>query len=114
VKYINTTSLRTDVESLKDITVFAPANAAFYAARPKLVGLSHEELSRVLSYHIVKGVNYSYQLMDNQTLPTVQGGTLKVRISTNGTVFVNNARVVKTDFLTKNGVIHIVDSILML
>jgi uncharacterized surface protein with fasciclin (FAS1) repeats len=77
-----------------------------------LVGLSPEQLNAVLSYHIVKGVRYSNQLVDNQTLPTVQGGSLKVKISTNGTIFVNNASVIQTDFLTKNGVLHIVDSVL--
>jgi uncharacterized surface protein with fasciclin (FAS1) repeats len=113
VKSLNATSLRSTVGSLKDITVFAPRNAAFDATRSMLRGLSSEQLTSVLSYHIVEGVRYSDRLMDNQTLPTVQGGSLKVKITTNGTVFVNNASVVQTDFLTKNGVLHIIDSILI-
>jgi uncharacterized surface protein with fasciclin (FAS1) repeats len=113
-KTLNASSLRSTVGSLKDITIFAPRNAAFYPNRYMLGGLSSEQLTGLLSYHIVKGVYYSNQLKENQTLPTVQGGSLKVRMSTNGTFLVNNASLSQTDFLTKNGVLHVIDSILML
>jgi transforming growth factor-beta-induced protein len=112
-KKINATSLRSTLGSLEDITVFAPRDAGFDANRSMLAGLSLEQLTGVLSYHVVKGIHYSTKLRDNQTLPTIQGGSLKVKVSTNGTIFVNNASVNQTDFLTKNGVLHTIDSILV-
>jgi len=52
-------------------------------------------------------------LADGQIVPTLQGGSLKISVAKNGTVKVNDARVIKTDLLTKSGVIHIIDRVLV-
>ena len=65
-----------------------------------------------LTFHVVKGVTFSSGLKDGQELKTAQGDQLKVKI-VGGEVFINGAKVVVADVLTKNGVVHIVDGVLV-
>jgi uncharacterized surface protein with fasciclin (FAS1) repeats len=111
VENLNAAGLAKTIEDSKDITIFAPSNAAFDATSTVISGPSTKNMSTALTYHVVKGVQYSNALRDGQSLSTTQGGRLKVEIR-GGSVYINNARVVKTDILTKNGVIHVIDSIL--
>lgn len=111
MKSLNAAGLSKTVDSLRDITIFAPSNAAFDKASSVLAGLSKAQVAGALTYHVVKGVGYSTSLKDGQLLPTVQGGNLKVKIR-NGVVYINSAKVVKPDFLTKSGVVHLIDSVL--
>jgi transforming growth factor-beta-induced protein len=112
VERLNATGLTKTLESFTDVTIFAPTDMAFNANSSNLAALSTEEVANVLSYHVVKGVEYSTGLKDGQILPTKQGRNLKVKIS-GGDVYINDAKVVKTDFLTTSGVIHIIDSVLI-
>ncbi|KAF2430880.1 beta-Ig-H3/fasciclin [Tothia fuscella] len=100
------------IESLNDITIFAPTDSAFDSADATLSGLNADGLTSALNYHVAKGVGYSTDFLNGQAIPTVNGKTLTVRAS-NGTVFINGARVLKTDLLTRNGVIHVVDKVLL-
>jgi uncharacterized surface protein with fasciclin (FAS1) repeats len=65
---------------MKDITIFAPTNAAFDKAAATISTLNGEKVTEVLTFHVVKGVNFSTGLKDGQTLSTVQGEKLKVKI----------------------------------
>lgn len=60
------------------------------------------------SYHVVPTRAFSVDLIDNQKLKTLQGRELTIRIK-NGLVFVNGARVITSDVITSNGVIHVID-----
>jgi transforming growth factor-beta-induced protein len=111
VKNVNATGLFKTIEELKDITIFAPTNTAFDNSASILSQLTTEKISNALTYHVVKGVQYSNGIRDGQILPTVQGGSLKVKIN-GGIVYINNAKVVKADVLTKNGVVHVIDAVL--
>jgi uncharacterized surface protein with fasciclin (FAS1) repeats len=95
-------------------TVFAPTDEAF-AKLPKgaLEGLLNdkEKLTSVLTYHVVPGKVMAADVKPGKT-KTVQGESLTVAAK-NGTVTVNDARVVKTDIAASNGVIHVVDSVLL-
>jgi uncharacterized surface protein with fasciclin (FAS1) repeats len=95
-------------------TVFAPTDEAF-AKLPKgaLEGLLNdkEKLTSVLTYHVVPGKVMAADVKPGKT-KTVQGESLTV-VAKNGTVTVNDARVVKTDIAASNGVIHVVDSVLL-
>jgi uncharacterized surface protein with fasciclin (FAS1) repeats len=95
-------------------TVFAPTDEAF-AKLPKgaLEGLLNdkEKLTSVLTYHVVPGKVMAADVKPGKT-KTVQGESLSVAAK-NGTVTVNDARVVKTDIAASNGVIHVVDSVLL-
>ncbi len=100
------------VDTLTDIsqlTIFAPNNAAFEAIPDAAAGLSVEELTTVLGYHVIEGaVVYSVDVEDGAKAATVQGGELTFTVRDGG-VFVNDKKVVKADVLIANGVVHVID-----
>ena len=105
------------VETLKDkgpFTVFAPTDEAF-AKVPKadLDALLKDKakLTAVLTYHVVPGKVMAADVVKLKEAKTVQGGSLKID-ATKG-VKVDNASVVKTDIVCSNGVIHVIDSVVM-
>jgi len=95
-------------------TVFAPTNDAF-AALP--LGILQyllsdvDALSEVLTYHVVSGKALSSDLTDNQVLTTVLGETLIVKIGAD--VMINDAKVTNADIEASNGVIHVIDKVLV-
>jgi uncharacterized surface protein with fasciclin (FAS1) repeats len=95
-------------------TVFAPTNEAFAALPPGVVDylLSNiPALTAVLTYHVVAGEAMAADLSDGDTLTTVQGGDLVVSID--GTVMINDATVIIPDVDASNGVIHVIDKVLV-
>ena len=98
-------------------TVFAPTDAAF-AKLPKgtieelLKPENKAKLTAILTYHVVSGKVMAADVVKVSDAKTVQGGSLKVHAS-GGTVSVDNATVVKTDIGASNGVIHVIDTVLM-
>jgi uncharacterized surface protein with fasciclin (FAS1) repeats len=97
-------------------TVFAPTNEAF-AALPKgtleklLKPENRDVLKKVLTYHVVSGDLMAKDLKSGK-VPTVEGSTVAVKIE-GKTVSVNDASVVKADVDTSNGVIHVIDKVLV-
>jgi len=95
-------------------TVFAPTDEAF-AKIPKadLDALLKDKakLTAVLTYHVVAGKVMAADVVKLKEAKTVQGGV--VRIDTTKGVRVDNATVVKTDIEASNGVIHVIDAVLM-
>ncbi len=96
-------------------TVFAPTDDAF-AELPEgtLEGLLEDEeaLTSVLTYHVVAGEAMSGDLSDMMVLETVQGEEVTIYI-TDGNVMVNDANVVQADIETSNGVIHVIDKVIL-
>ncbi|WP_319507436.1 fasciclin domain-containing protein [uncultured Methanolobus sp.] len=96
-------------------TVFAPTDEAF-AELPEgtLEGLleDKEALTSVLTYHVVAGEAMSGDLSDMMVLETVQGEEVTIYI-TDGNVMVNDANVVQADIETSNGVIHVIDKVIL-
>ncbi|NBC96223.1 MAG: fasciclin domain-containing protein [Deinococcus-Thermus bacterium] len=106
------------VETLKGegpFTVFAPTDAAF-AALPEgtVEGLLEdtEALTGILTYHVVPGAVMAGDLSDGMTAETVNGDTIEISIS-DGTVMVDDATVTTADIEASNGVIHVIDSVIM-
>jgi uncharacterized surface protein with fasciclin (FAS1) repeats len=104
------------VDTLKGkgpFTVFAPTDAAF-AKIPKadLDALLKDKakLTAVLTYHVVPGAVMAKDVKAG-TVKTVQGGMLT--IGTTGGVTVNNAKVVQADIVASNGVIHVIDTVVL-
>ncbi len=103
-------------------TVFAPTNAAF-AALPAgtvenlLLPENVETLRSILTYHVVPGAITSGQLLGTrQSVATVQGGTVDVngmRSKLNAGVQVNGANVIAADVMASNGVVHVIDQVLL-
>ena len=107
------------VETLKGdgpFTVFAPTDEAF-AALPEgtvedlLKPENKETLASILTYHVVPGKVMSGDLSNNMMAGTVQGD--KITIMTEGGVTVDGANVVQADIETSNGVIHVIDGVIM-
>lgn len=97
-------------------TVFAPTDAAFAAIQKDVDNLLKPEnkakLANILTYHVVAGKAMAADLMDGQELTTVQGTKLKVSVK-NGKVMINGANVVSADIPASNGVIHVIDKVMM-
>jgi uncharacterized surface protein with fasciclin (FAS1) repeats len=68
-------------------------------------------LARLLTYHVVPGRITSAQITDDSEQTTVEGGLL--RIAVNGAVTVNDAHVIRADVEAENGVIHVIDRVLI-
>ncbi len=108
------------VETLKGegpFTVFAPTNAAFNALPAGTVeGLLKPEakadLTSILTYHVVSGNVMAGDLSDGQMVTTLNGKQLKVTIA-NGTVMIGDATVVAADLAGSNGVVHVIDKVLL-
>ena len=97
-------------------TVFAPTDAAFAAIQKDVDNLLKPEnkakLVNILTYHVVAGKAMAADLTDGQELTTVQGTKLKVSVK-NGKVMINGANVVSADIPASNGVIHVIDKVMM-
>lgn len=98
-------------------TVFAPTDAAFSAV-PKatldalMTPEKKADLTKILTYHVVPGAFKAADLKDGQMLKTLQGQELKVTIK-DGKVMINNAVVTIADVISKNGVTHVIDAVVM-
>jgi uncharacterized surface protein with fasciclin (FAS1) repeats len=108
------------VETLKGpgpYTVFAPTDEAF-AKLPAgtleslLKPENHAKLQRILTYHVVSGRVMAADVVKLQSATAVSGDTIAIAAS-NGGVMVNSARVVQTDIAAKNGVIHVIDQVIL-
>lgn len=94
-----------------EFTIFAPLNSGF--ENVDLNSLSDQELREILTYHAVDGTILSSQLAASQSVETLQGEDLLITLE-DGTVEVNNRAVVASaDIRGTNGVIHIVDDVLL-
>ncbi|KAL8409518.1 hypothetical protein RB594_007817 [Gaeumannomyces avenae] len=106
-------NLVTPLSDARELTLFAPNDEAFAAVADVAAGLTIEQLAGVLGYHVVNGsAVYSSAVANGTRAKTAQGSdvTLTVR---DGSVFVNQAKVVKADVLVKNGVVHVIDGVLI-
>jgi uncharacterized surface protein with fasciclin (FAS1) repeats len=97
-------------------TIFAPTDAAF-AALPAgtieaLLADPQGALTQILLYHAVAGETLSSSLSNGQSIITIGGKPVKVKIE-NGKVFINDAQVIVADVLADNGVIHVIDGVLL-
>ena len=109
-----TTTLRGDGPSGNGLTVFAPTEAAFAALSTVPQG---QALVDILTYHVVDGTVPSTALVDGQVVnPLLAGSSFTVNI--NGTVTItdgtgNTVTVVLTDVPAKNGLIHVIDGVIL-
>ncbi|MEZ4730731.1 MAG: fasciclin domain-containing protein [Caldilineaceae bacterium] len=107
------------VETLKGegpFTVFAPTDEAF-AAIPQetlnaLLADPSGDLTQILLYHVVPGKVMAADVTDGLEATTVQGGTVKFTVA-DGNVMINDANIVTTDIETSNGVIHVIDAVIL-
>jgi uncharacterized surface protein with fasciclin (FAS1) repeats len=99
-------------------TVFAPTDKAF-AKLPKgtvatlLKPENRCKLKAVLKYHVIAGKEFTSNTLSNRSLKTVHGSKIRVTTCPKTGVRINNARVTKADIRTKNGVIHVINTVLL-
>jgi uncharacterized surface protein with fasciclin (FAS1) repeats len=98
-------------------TVFAPTDEAF-AALPKgtleslLKPENKEKLQSILKYHVVPGKVMAADVVKVDSAKTLQGQSVKVKVW-NGKVMIDKAEVVKTDIVCSNGVIHVINKVIL-
>lgn len=98
-------------------TVFAPTNAAFDklpegTVESLLKPENKQKLTDVLTYHVVSGKVYASDVVELSEATTVQGSMVDITVTDDG-VMVDNANVVATDIEASNGVIHVIDSVIL-
>jgi len=96
-------------------TIFAPTDAAFAALPAGTVDALLADipaLTNILTYHAVAGSAFSAGLNNGQMITTVQGQKVTVTIN-NGNVFINNTQVTVADIVATNGVVHVIDAVLL-
>jgi uncharacterized surface protein with fasciclin (FAS1) repeats len=108
------------VETLKGkgpFTVFAPTNEAF-AALPEgtveslLKPENKAKLVKILTYHVVAGEVKAADVVKVKSAKTVEGSEVKVNVK-DGKVFINESEVIKADIMATNGVIHVINKVLL-
>lgn len=98
-------------------TVFAPINSAF-AKLPKeaiadlLKDENRAQLQAILTYHVVPGKVMAADVVKLKEAKTANGASISIRVE-DGKVYVNDAQVIKTDITCSNGVVHLIDSVIM-
>jgi uncharacterized surface protein with fasciclin (FAS1) repeats len=98
-------------------TVFAPTDEAF-AALPEgtveslLLPENKELLTSILLYHVVAGAVTAADVVQLESAATVNGASISIKVDDSG-VTVDNANVIQTDVAASNGVIHIIDAVIL-
>jgi uncharacterized surface protein with fasciclin (FAS1) repeats len=98
-------------------TVFAPTDAAFAKLPPAtLTSLlqpeNKQKLASILTYHVVPGKVMAADVVKLTSAKTVNGQAVSIR-TRDGAVMVDNAKVIQTDTVCSNGVIHVIDSVIL-
>ena len=96
-------------------TVFAPTDDAFAKLPAGTVDALLKDtakLTKILTYHVVSGTVTAKQVVGLKSATTVQGSSVAISVR-DGKVKVGGANVVKTDILASNGVIHVIDTVLI-
>ncbi|HKJ03881.1 MAG TPA: fasciclin domain-containing protein [Longimicrobiales bacterium] len=96
-------------------TVFAPTDAAFAKLPAGTVDAllkDKDALTRILTYHVVAGKVTSDQVVKLSQAETVAGIMAKIEVR-DGTVYVGGSKVVTTDIMASNGVIHVIDTVML-
>jgi uncharacterized surface protein with fasciclin (FAS1) repeats len=108
------------IETLKGkgpFTVFAPTDEAFAklpagTVESLLLPENREKLRRILTYHVVSGAVKADSVVTMTSAKAVSGDTITIKTMA-GKVMVDNAHVTTTDIITSNGVIHVIDSVII-
>jgi uncharacterized surface protein with fasciclin (FAS1) repeats len=114
-KLLTITGLASTLQQHGPFTVFAPTDAAFKQVPKKTLNAllqNKAKLKAVLLYHVVSGEVTSEDVVKLASAKTLEGKDLRIRVSGSG-VFVNNAKVTKPDVMASNGVIHVVNRVLI-
>ena len=113
---LDTCSLASTLKGAGPFTLFAPTDAAFSALPQGTIGALLNDLPQlkdILLHHVVGDSVMSGMLSNNQIVTTLLGTDLTVTINSNGDVFIDNAQVIIADIIADNGVVHVIDAVLL-
>ena len=114
-KALEVAGLIDTLKSAGPFTVFAPTDAAFAklpAGTVEALLQDPAKLKSILLYHVVGGKVTAADVVKLKSAKTVQGSSAKITVR-KGKVMVDKANVVKTDIMTSNGVIHVIDTVIL-
>ena len=116
-KALEAADLVSTLKGAGPFTVFAPTDEAFAklpagTVESLLLPENKAKLRRILTYHVVAGKVMAADVVNLKTAKAVSGDTIAIT-ARNGAVMVDGARVVKTDIATTNGVIHVIDAVIL-
>jgi uncharacterized surface protein with fasciclin (FAS1) repeats len=107
---VNRTNSTDEWDGHPGLTCLSPSNQAFSkAGSPETTG-SEAGLNGILDLHTIKSAIYTSGLRDGQVLQSEAETPIVVTIK-NGTIYFNNAKVIRANVVTQNGVIHVLDSV---
>lgn len=112
---VKSAGLADELSGKAQLTVFAPTNAAFQKVpKATLAALAKDKaaLRRVLLYHVVAGKVTAAKVVKLRSAKTLAGPSVQIKV-TGKTVRINTAKVVTADVLASNGVVHVVDRVLI-
>jgi len=115
VKLVKQAGLAGALQGKGPFTVFAPTDAAFTKVpKATLQALAKDKakLRAVLLYHVAKGKLTAAKIVKLHSIKTLNGQSLKVRVN-HGTVTIGGARVIKANIGASNGVIHVINKVLI-
>jgi uncharacterized surface protein with fasciclin (FAS1) repeats len=115
VKAVQAAGLVDTLKGPGPFTVFAPTDEAFAklpAGTLESLIANPEQLKKVLTYHVVAGKVMASDVVKLKEAKTVQGSAARIKVS-GGEVMIDNAKVVKTDIVCDNGVIHVIDTVIL-
>lgn len=115
VKAVQAAGLVDTLKGPGPFTVFAPTDEAFAklpAGTLESLLANPEQLKQVLTYHVVSGKVMAADVVKLKEAKTVQGSAAKIKV-TGGNVMIDNAKVIKTDIACDNGVIHVIDTVIL-
>jgi uncharacterized surface protein with fasciclin (FAS1) repeats len=99
----------------RQLTVFAPTDAAFAKIgldASNIGTLPKASLTKILLYHVAPGARTAADVVSSSQIRTLERGFLKVSLHDGG-AYVNSSRIVATDIRATNGIIHVIDSVLL-
>jgi uncharacterized surface protein with fasciclin (FAS1) repeats len=99
----------------RQLTVFAPTDAAFAKLglnAGNIATLDRATLTKILLYHVAPGARDAADVVSSTRIRTLERGFLRVSATSAG-AFVNASRIIATDIRTSNGIIHVIDAVLM-
>lgn len=107
----NANEVNTELGAEADMTFFIPNSAdALQTFTSITAGWTTDQLDHLLFYHAVPGiVAYSPSLRNGTVLPTVLGEEITIYVGVNGTLYANDVKILATDYLISNGVMHTID-----
>ena len=117
VKAVKAADLVSTLKGEGPFTVFAPTDQAFAKLPEGIIAEllkpeNKKKLQSILTYHVVPGRVMAADVVKLQQAKTVNGKTLRIQVQGDA-VMVNDAKVIKTDIEASNGVIHVIDTVVL-